>query len=185
MGLDQKQHLELARDIAIRFNSVHGETFTVPEGYFGEKGAKIASLQDPGRKMSKSDPAKNGSVFILDPPDLIRKKIKSAVTDSEARVACRPGKDGVVNLMTIYSCCTGKTFDEIENEFEGLGYGAFKDAVGQAVVEKLAPVQDTFSHLMADKGYLESCCRQGAQKARSVAAKTLAKVYKKVGFLAE
>ena len=146
-------------------------------------GAKIASLQDPTKKMSKSDPNPKGCVYILDPPETIMKKFKSAVTDSEAQVAYREGKDGINNLMTIYSCVTGETFEQIEKEFAGKGYGDFKAAVGQAVADHLAPIREEYARLMADKSYLESCYRAGAEKASRIAGRTLEKVYKKVGFL--
>ena len=140
VGIDQKQHLELARDVAIRFNGQHGNTFVVPDGYIPKMGAKIMSLQDPAKKMSKSDPNPKGCVYILDPPETIIKKFKSAVTDSEAQVAYREGKDGINNLMTIYSCVTGKSYEQIESEFAGKGYGDFKMAVGQAVADHLDPI---------------------------------------------
>ena len=185
VGIDQKQHLELARDVAIRFNGQHGNTFVVPDGYIPKMGAKIMSLQDPAKKMSKSDPNPKGCVYILDPPETIIKKFKSAVTDSEAQVAYREGKDGINNLMTIYSCVTGKSYEQIESEFAGKGYGDFKMAVGQAVADHLAPIREKYNQLMNDKPYLESCYRAGAEKASRIAGRTLEKVYKKVGFLAK
>lgn len=185
VGIDQKQHLELARDVAIRFNGQHGSTFVVPDGYIPKMGAKIMSLQDPAKKMSKSDPNPRGCVYILDPPETIIKKFKSAVTDSEVQVAYREGKDGINNLMTIYSCVTGKSYEEIEAEFAGKGYGDFKMAVGQAVADHLAPIREKYNRLMNDKPYLESCYRAGAEKASRIAGRTLEKVYKKVGFLAK
>ena len=185
VGIDQKQHLELARDVAIRFNGQHGNTFVVPDGYIPKMGAKIMSLQDPAKKMSKSDPNPKGCVYILDPPETIIKKFKSAVTDSEAQVAYCEGKDGINNLMTIYSCVTGKSYEQIESEFAGKGYGDFKMAVGQAVADHLAPIREKYNQLMNDKPYLESCYRAGAEKASRIAGRTLEKVYKKVGFLAK
>lgn len=185
VGIDQKQHLELARDVAIRFNGQMGNTFVVPDGYIPKAGAKIMSLQDPTKKMSKSDTNPKGCVYILDPPETIVKKFKSAVTDSDALVAYREGKDGINNLMTIYSCVTGKDYPEIENEFAGKGYGDFKLAVGQAVADHLAPIRQRYSELMSDKAYLESSYRSGAEKASRIAGRTLEKVYKKVGFLSK
>ncbi|MBQ1236735.1 MAG: tryptophan--tRNA ligase [Oscillospiraceae bacterium] len=183
VGIDQKQHLELARDIAIRFNGQRGNTFVVPDGYIPKAGAKIMSLADPTKKMSKSDPNPRGCVYILDPPETIIKKFKSAVTDSDMEVCYREGKDGINNLMTIYSCVTGKTYEEIEEEFKGKGYGDFKLAVGTAVAEHLAPIREKYNALMADKAYLERCYTEGAEKASRIARRTLEKVYKKVGFL--
>ncbi|MBO5778583.1 MAG: tryptophan--tRNA ligase [Clostridia bacterium] len=183
VGLDQKQHIELARDIATRFNGIYGDTFTVPEGFIPQTGAKIASLTDPTRKMSKSDPNVNGYVAILDKKDDIIRKFKRAVTDSEAVVRYAEGKDGINNLMNIYSCFTGKTHAEIEAEFAGRGYGDFKMAVGETVADKLAPLQAEFNRLMADKAYLESIMKQGAEVAAYRSRKTMRKVYKKLGFV--
>ena len=145
VGADQKQHLEIARDIAERFNGIYSPTFTVPKPYFGKTGAKVMSLQDPTKKMSKSDTNPKASVFVLDTPDDIMRKFKSAVTDSEAKVRYAEGKDGINNLMGIYSCCTGKSFDEIEAEFDGKGYGDFKTAVAESVIADVKPVQDKFN----------------------------------------
>ncbi|MBQ7324861.1 MAG: tryptophan--tRNA ligase [Clostridia bacterium] len=183
VGLDQKQHIELARDIAVRFNGIYGDTFKVPEGFIPQTGAKIASLSDPTRKMSKSDPNANGYVAILDKKDDIIRKFKRAVTDSEAVVRFAEGKDGINNLMNIYSCFTGKTHAEIEAEFAGKGYGDFKMAVGETVADKLAPIQAEFNRLMADKAYLESIMKQGAEVAAYRSKKTMRKVYKKLGFV--
>ncbi len=183
VGIDQKQHLELARDVAIRFNGQHGNTFVVPDGYIPKMGAKIMSLQDPAKKMSKSDPNPKGCVYILDPPETIIKKFKSAVTDSEAQVAYREGKDGINNLMTIYSCVTGKSYEQIESEFAGKGYGDFKTAVGEAVVAELEPVQKRYNEFMKDKAYLKEKWTQGADLAQRVSQRTLDKVMKKVGFV--
>lgn len=183
VGADQKQHLELARDIALRFNGLYGNVFTVPDGYIPKSVAKIASLADPTKKMSKSDENPKATIFILDPPETIIKKFKSAVTDSEALVAYREDKPGINNLMTIYSAVTGSSFEEIENQFAGKGYGDFKLAVGEAVVEELRPVRETYQRLMQDKAYLEDCYRAGAEKALRISQRTLDKVYKKVGFL--
>ncbi len=183
VGDDQRQHLELARNIAERFNGVYGNVFTVPEAYIPKAGARIKSLQEPTKKMSKSDPNVNSFILLDDAPDVIIRKFKRAVTDSEARVCYGEGKDGVNNLIDIYSCCTGKTRDEIANEFEGKGYGDFKMAVAEAVVEELRPIQERLAQYRNDKAYLEQCYREGAQKAAFVAERTLKKVMKKVGFV--
>ena len=182
IGADQKQHLELARDIAERFNGIYSPTFTIPKPYIGKAGARVMSLQDPTKKMSKSDPNPKASVSLLDTPDDIRKKFKSAVTDSEAKVRYADGKDGINNLMAIYSCCTGLDYDAIEKEFDGKGYGDFKLAVAESVIESIKPVQDKYYELMNDKAYIEKCAAEGAMKASYVANKTLNKVMKKVGF---
>lgn len=182
IGVDQKQHLEITRNIADRFNGLYGETFTLPEPFIGKTGAKIMSLQEPTKKMSKSDTNAKAFISVLDDTDTIVRKIKSAVTDSEARVHYAQGKDGVNNLMGIYSCCTGKDFAEIEKEFEGKGYGDFKAAVAETVAAELAPVRDEFNRLIADKSYLNSCMEAGAQKAARVANRTLRKAMKRVGF---
>lgn len=183
VGADQKQHLEITRDIAERFNGIYGNVFTVPEAYIPKSGARVMSLQDPTRKMSKSDPNPKGTIYLTDAPETIMKKFKSAVTDSEMCVRYADGKDGINNLMTIYSAVTGRNFDEIETEFAGKGYGDFKKAVGEAVVAELEPVQKRFSELMADKAYLKECQQKGAQRAMAVSSRTLEKVMKKVGFL--
>lgn len=182
IGADQKQHLELTRDIAERFNGIYSETFKLPEPFIGKVGAKVMSLQEPEKKMSKSDTNPKGYISLADEPDVIVKKIKSAVTDSEARVHYAEGKDGVNNLMGIYSCCTGKTFEEIEAEFAGKGYGDFKAAVAEAVVEELRPLQEEYKRLLGDKAYLSACAKDGAEKANYLARKTLSKVMRKVGF---
>ena len=182
VGQDQKQHLELARDIAIRFNGIYGNVFKVPEGFIPKAGAKIMSLSEPEKKMSKSD-TDFGSVRILDNRAELLKKFKRAVTDSETVVRFAEGKHGINNLMNIYSCFTGKSHEEIEKEFEGKGYGDFKIAVGETVADGLAPLQAEFARLMADKGYLESLMKQGADQAAYLANKTLRKVYKKIGFM--
>lgn len=183
VGVDQKQHLELARDIAIRFNGRYGNTFAIPDGYIPKMGAKVMSLQEPTKKMSKSDDNPKAYISILDAPEVIIKKFKSAVTDSDTRVHYAEGKDGINNLMTIYSIITGKTFEEIEREFEGKGYGDFKLAVGEAVADHLRPVREEHARLMKDKAYLEQCYTEGAQKAAHFAQRTLDKVYHKVGFV--
>ena len=182
IGADQKQHLELARDIADRFNGIYSPTFTIPNPYIGKAGARVMSLQDPTKKMSKSDPNPKASIALLDTPDDIRKKFKSAVTDSEAKVRYADGKDGINNLMSIYSCCTGLDYAAIEKEFDGKGYGDFKLAVAESVIESIKPVQEKYYELMADKAYLEKCAAEGAMKASYIANKTLTKVMKKVGF---
>ncbi len=183
VGIDQKQHIELARDVAERFNQVYGDVFVVPEGYMAKSGTKIMSLQDPNKKMSKSDENENASVGILDEKDAIMRKFKRAVTDSDTVVRFADGKDGINNLMNIYSCFTGKSLDEIEKEFTGRGYGDFKMTVGEAVADGLAPVKNKYNELMSDRAYLESIMKQGAEKASYLASKTLSRVYKKVGFV--
>lgn len=183
VGVDQMQHLELARNVCQRFNGIYGETFTMPEGYVTKATAKVMSLQDPTKKMSKSDENVNASVSVLDDRDTIIRKFKRAVTDSETEVCAREGKDGIVNLMSIYGGVTGKSFEEIEAEFKGKGYGDFKLAVGEAVADKLAPMQEEYKRVSADKSYIENCMKQGAEKAYKVSRKTLQKVQKKVGFI--
>ena len=183
VGIDQKQHVELARDIANRMNGVYGRLFTMPDCLFPKAGAKIMSLTDPTKKMSKSDPNPKSYVAVLDPRDTIIKKFKSAVTDSGSGVCRAEGKEGVGNLMTIYSAFTGKTDDEIVREFDGQGYGQFKTAVGETVADALAPIQGEFARYMADKAYLEECCRKGAEQSMRLSSRTLAKVYKKIGFV--
>ena len=183
VGEDQKQHVELTRDIAKRFNGVYGDVFQVPEPYIGKVGARVMSLGDPSSKMSKSDP--DGCVFLMDAPEVIQKKFKRAVTDSETCVRYAPKeKPGIANLMQIYASATGKRYEAIEQEFDGRGYGDFKAAVGEAVVELCRPIREEASRLLADKAYLESVYRAGAEKAGYIANKTLRKVYKKVGFVA-
>ena len=183
IGADQKQHLEIARNICDRFNSIYGDVLKMPEPFIGKAGAKITSLQDPLKKMSKSDDNPKSYISMLDEPNVIMKKIKSAVTDSEACVRFAEGKDGINNLMTIYSCCTGKSFEEIEKEFDGKGYGDFKTAVGEAVVKELEPIQTKYKQLINEKKYLEECMRNGAEFATKLSQRTLDKVMKKVGFL--
>ncbi len=183
VGIDQKQHLELARDIADRFNQVYGDTFTVPEGYISTDTMKIMSLAEPTAKMSKSDPNANAVVYILDSKDDIIRKFKRAVTDSETSVRYSETKPGVSNLMTIYGAFTGKTMDEIEREFDGKGYGDFKLAVGEACADGLASVRDEFARLMADKAHLEAVMKAGADEAAYYARKTMSKVRRKIGFV--
>ena len=183
VGEDQKQHLELSRDIAQRFNALYGDIFKVPEPFIPKSGARVMSLLEPTKKMSKSDENPNASVWILDDKDTIIRKFKRAVTDSDTVVCSREGKDGIINLMSIYSAVTNKSFEEIEAEFAGKGYGDFKTAVGEAVADMLAPMQAEFKRVFADKAYLEDCMKKGAEKAFKTSRKTLQKVQKKVGFL--
>lgn len=183
VGQDQKQHVELTRDIAERFNALYGDTFTVPEAYIPETGKKIMSLLNPAKKMSKSDENAGAYVAILDGRDDIIRKFRRAVTDSGSEVRFADGKDGICNLMNIYSAITGKENDEIEREFEGKGYGDFKLAVGEAVADALSPLQNEYARLIADKAYLEQIMREGAETASSIARKTMRKVYKKTGFV--
>ena len=182
VGIDQMQHLELTRDIAIRFNNIYGDVFTVPEAYIGKAGAKIMSLQDPAKKMSKSDENPNGSIYLMDDPDTIIRKCKRAVTDSEGIILYRDEQPGVKNLIDIYCACTGKTPAEVEREFDGKGYGDFKMAVGEAVVGVLKPLQDRFADLSTNKEYLDKVIKENAEKASYFSNKTLRKVQKKVGF---
>ena len=183
VGADQKQHLELCRNIAERFNGLYSPTFVVPEGLIPKTGARIMSLQDPTKKMSKSDENTAGFITMLDTPAEIMKKFKRAVTDSEARVYYGENKAGINNLMGIYSCITGKSYAEIEKEFEGRGYGDFKTAVGEAVVKELEPIQARYNELIKDKAYLEQCYSEAAPRAEAIARRTLQKVMKKVGYL--
>ncbi len=183
VGVDQKQHLELARNVAQRFNQKYGEFFTIPDAYIPKVGAKVMSLQDPAKKMSKSDENPNACILILDDKDTIVRKFKRAVTDSETEVCYREGKDGINNLMTIYSAVTNKSYEEIEKEFSGKGYGDFKLAVGEAVADHLKPVRDEFAKLIADKAYLKECYTKGAEKALRISQKTVTKAYRKVGFV--
>jgi tryptophanyl-tRNA synthetase len=184
VGSDQRQHVELARDLAVRFNQAYGEVFKVPEAIFGESGARIMSLQEPTKKMSKSDENLNAFISLLDDPKLIVKKFKRAVTDSETEVRYdRENKPGVSNLMEIYACATGASLEAIGQEFSGTGYGDFKLKVGQAVADTIRPVQEEYKRLLADKGYLEQVMRNNAEAASRIAWRTLAKVRKKVGFV--
>lgn len=183
VGVDQKQHVELARNIAERFNQLYPDTFTVPEPVISKSGMKIMSLTDPTKKMSKSDENVNSVVYILDDKDTIIRKFKRAVTDSDTRVCIGEDKHGINNLIGIYSCFTGKTVEEIEREFEGQGYGTFKLAVGEACADALAPIQQKFKEYMSDKAFLESQMRKGAEEASYYARRTLSKVQKKLGFV--
>ncbi len=183
IGLDQRQHLEITRDIAIRFNNLYSPTFTVPEALYPKVGAKICDLQDPTKKMSKSAENPNGTIFLSDDRDTIIRKFKRAVTDSENCIKYdTENKAGVSNLLAIYSVFAGKSVEEAEREFEGKGYGEFKLAVAEAVADKLAPVQSEQARLLADKEYLDSVLSAGAEKAYKIARKTLSKVYRKIGF---
>ncbi|MBO4980029.1 MAG: tryptophan--tRNA ligase [Clostridia bacterium] len=183
VGIDQKQHVELCRNIATRFNQLFPDTFTIPEPIISKSGMKIMSLAEPTKKMSKSDENTNAVVYILDDKDTIIRKFKRAVTDSDTAVRFAEGKDGINNLMTIYSCFTGKTLPEIEKEFDGKGYGDFKMAVGEACADALAPVQQRFRQILADKSYLEEVMKKGADEASYYARKTISKVKRKVGFV--
>ncbi len=182
VGADQKQHVEIARDIAIRFNNRYGETFRVPEPVFMKSGAKIMSLQEPTKKMSKSDENVNASIFLCDDKDTVIRKFKRAVTDSDNEVRMSEEKAGISNLINIYAAFTGKSVQEIEGEFAGRGYGDFKLAVGETVADKLAPVQAEQKRLLADKKYLSEVLASGAERAFKAARKTLSKVYRKIGF---
>lgn len=183
VGADQKQHVEIARDIATRFNGVHGNVFKIPDCYIPKVGGKVMSLADPTKKMSKSDENPNGFISILDKPEIIVKKFKRAVTDSDAQICFKDGKDGINNLMSIYSVMTGASYEAIEREFEGKGYGYFKEQVGSSVAEYLTPIREKYDMLLNDKAYLEDCYKDGALKAERIANRTLEKVYKKLGFL--
>ena len=187
VGEDQKQHVELTRNIVQRFNGVYGDVFKVPEPYIPKVGARIMSLTNPAAKMSKSENGDTGRVTLMDDPNVIMKQFKRAVTDSDTEKCVRydpENKPGVANLMTIYATVTGRSFAEIEREFDGQGYGRFKPAVGEAVVELLRPIQEETRRILADKAYLEGVYRAGAEKASYVAERTLRKVYKKIGFIA-
>lgn len=186
VGEDQKQHVELCHTIARRFNGIYGDVFKLPEPYVPKVGARIMSLTNPGAKMSKSENEDTGRVLVMDSPETIMRQFKRAITDSETCVRYdKENKPGVSNLMTIYAACTGKTYEQIETEFAGQGYGVFKPAVGEAVVETLRPIREETNRLLRDKAYLEGVYRDGAQKAGYVAEKTLRKVYKKIGFIAK
>ncbi|MCI9378060.1 MAG: tryptophan--tRNA ligase [Eubacterium sp.] len=181
VGVDQKQHLEITRDIAQRFNAVYGDVFTIPEAFIPKAGAKIMSLQDPQKKMSKSDENANAAVMLLDDRDSILRKFKRAVTDSGSEVRYAEDKPGISNLIEIYGCVTGKGRVSVEQEFEGRGYGEFKMAVGEAVADHLGPIQARYQELMADKAYLDAMIKQNDEKAQGYAVKTLRKVQKKIG----
>ncbi len=182
VGVDQMQHLELTRNIAERFNNIYGDVFTIPEAYIGKVGAKIMSLQDPAKKMSKSDENPNGSIYLMDDPDTVMRKFKRAVTDSVGEIAYREEQPGIRNLIDIYSACTGCTPQETVRAFEGKGYGEFKPAVGEAVVSVLRPLQEEFARLSKEKDYIDAVIRDNAERARRTSSKTLRKVMRKVGY---
>lgn len=182
VGADQKQHIEITRDVAIRFNNAYGKTFTIPEPYIPEVGARVMSLQEPEKKMSKSDDNPNAYIALLDSPDVIMKKMKRAVTDSENCIAYDEKRPGVANLLSIYSTCAGESIQDAVARFEGKGYGALKTAVAEAVISLLEPVQKEFYRVLEEKDYLNETIRYGAQKAAEAANKTLKDVYDKVGF---
>ena len=187
VGDDQRQHVELTRNIVQRFNGVYGDVFKMPESYIPKVGARIMSLTNPSAKMSKSDNGDTGRITLMDDPNVIMKQFKRAITDSDTERCVRydpENKPGVANLMTIYAAATGRSFAEIEQEFDGLGYGKFKPAVGEAVAEMIRPIQEETRRILADKAYLESVYRAGAEKASYTAEKTLRKVYRKIGFAA-
>lgn len=183
VGADQKQHLELSRNIAERFNGLYGNVFKVPEPYIPKNGARVMSLQDPTKKMSKSDENVNACVTLMDTPEQIMKKFKRAITDSEASVRYADGKDGINNLMAIYSSVTGLSFAQIEKDFEGKGYGDFKTAVGEAVVEALRPIRERYERYIADKAYMQECYRKADEIAQKFSQRTLDKAMKKIGFV--
>lgn len=182
VGQDQKQHLELTRTLAERFNSKYSETFNIPDALIVKEGAKIMSLQDPSKKMSKSDPLEKASIYLDDSEAIIRKKIASAVTDSDGIIKYdEVNKPGISNLLNILSCCTNKSISDLETEFEGVGYGEFKKAVADAIITLLMPIQDKYEKILADKDYLNKVLDDGAQKASYFARKTLSKVKRKMG----
>ena len=183
IGADQKQHLELARDLAIRFNNRFGETFKVPEGYIGKSCARVMSLAEPERKMSKSDANLNAFISMDDDPDTIIRKFKRAVTDSDNKIICSQDKPGISNLLSIYTAFTNMSIEDAEKQFEGKGYGDFKLAVGQAVADVIEPIRQEKNKLLADKNYLDDVLKSGAERAERLAYRTLGKVYKKVGLL--
>ncbi len=183
VGKDQMQHLEITRDIANRFNGIYGDVFTIPEGYMGKSGAKIMSLQDPSKKMSKSDENPNASIYLLDDKDTVMRKFKKAVTDSDGVIAYSDDKPGIKNLIDIYCAVTSKTSDEAVKEFSGLGYGQLKEIVGEAVAGELAPLQARYNELAANKDYVDKAIKNNAEQASYYANKTLRKVKKKVGFI--
>lgn len=182
VGADQKQHLEITRDIALRFNKAYGDAFTIPEPYIPKVGGRIMSLQEPDKKMSKSDSNPNAFIALLDPPDVITKKCKRAVTDSEGVIAYDEARPGVANLLSIYCACTQTGMEEAVASFQGQGYGALKGAVAEAVIQTLSPLQKRYYNVLEEKAYLNDVIRRGAEKARETASKTLRAVYEKVGF---
>jgi tryptophanyl-tRNA synthetase len=182
VGSDQKQHLEITRDIAERFNSIYGDVFTIPEPYIGKQGARVMSLQEPDKKMSKSDENANASIYLMDDPDTIIRKFKRAVTDSDNEIRYSEDKPGIKNLIDIYGAATGKSVAEIEKEFSGSGYGEFKQTVGESVAGLLKPIQDKFNDLQKNKDYIDGIIKANVEKANYYATKTLRKAQKKVGF---
>lgn len=182
VGDDQKQHIEITRDIAERFNSIYGDVFTIPEPYIKKTGARIMSLQEPEKKMSKSDENVNASIYLLDDTDTIIRKFKRAVTDSDNEIRHSKDKPGISNLIEIYGIATGKTIAETEKEFDGRGYGDFKLATGEAVAAMLKPIQDKYKKLGEDKAYIDSIIKMNGEKAAYYANKTLRKAQKKIGF---
>lgn len=183
IGHDQKQHLELARDIGERFNSRYSPTFAIPEPYIGKIGARIASLQEPTKKMSKSDENPNAVIGLLDDPKVIRNKIRKAVTDSEALIAYDPeNKPGVSNLLEIYGICTGESMDNVVEHFNGMGYGILKEEVAEALIEEISPIQERYKEILSNKAYLDNIIKKNAETARYLATKTLRKVKRKIGF---
>ena len=183
VGEDQKQHVELCRDLAGKFNQAYSETFKVPDLYIPKTGARIKSLQDPTTKMSKSDPNQSGCLYLLDPPQVLRKKIRSAVTDSGTEIRIGEDKPGITNLLTLLSACTGRPLPELESEFAGSGYGTFKDAVADAVIEAVQPIQERYGEIHEDRGYLDRVFKEGAAEAQKRAYRMLGKVYRKAGFV--
>jgi len=183
VGADQKQHLELSRNTAIRVNNIYGDVFTVPEPYISKEVGRVMSLQDPTKKMSKSDTNAKSYISVLDKPEVIVKKFKSAVTDSGSEIVFGEGKDGINNLLTIYSAVTGLSVAEAQSKFAGKGYGDFKLAVGEAVAEHLRPIQEEYARISADKAYLEQVYKAGAANAGEMSRRILQKIYKKVGLL--
>lgn len=182
VGEDQKQHVELCRDLAVKFNNTYSETFRVPEVYIPKTGARVKSLQDPEKKMSKSDANQSGCVYLLDPPKAIRKKIRSAVTDSGSEVKAHPDKPGISNLLAVLSAASGKPVEDLEKAFAGSPYGPFKDAVADAVIQTLEPIQKRYAELHEDRSYLDSVFKAGAEVAQKRAYRMLSKVYRKAGF---
>jgi len=183
VGEDQKQHVELCRDLAVKFNNTYSDTFKVPEVFIPRTGARIKSLQDPTRKMSKSDANQSGCIYLLDPPKVIRKKIRSAVTDSGSEVRASADKPGISNLLSILSAATGDSVVELEGRFEGSQYGPFKDAVADAVIGLLEPIQQTYASIKDDKAYLDQVFKEGAEAAQRRANRIMSKVYRKAGFV--
>lgn len=183
VGQDQKQHLELSRDVALRFNGIYGDVFTLPEPYITKLGAKIMSLAEPDRKMSKSASNAGSYILLLDSPDEIMRKFKRAVTDSESDVRFAEHKPGVSNLLSIYSAASGRSVSELEEAFSGRGYGEFKPAVAEAVIERLRPIREKTEDLLKNRDYLEELCHKNAGRASAIATKTLSRVKKKIGLI--